>query len=89
MKQIPIESFNLQMLNVGLAHHNGDWNWKEVSSPFTRIFYVTEGEAQLHLPEETVGLRPGYMYIIPPYTKHSYQCEGPFTHYYRHVYEGC
>lgn len=88
MKQIPIESFNLQMLNVGLAHHNGDWNWKEVSSPFTRIFYVTEGEAQLHLPEETVRLRPGYMYIIPPYTKHSYQCEGPFTHYYLHVYEG-
>ena len=46
MIQIPIESFNLQMLNVGLAHHNGDWNWKDVNSPFTRIFYVTEGDGQ-------------------------------------------
>ena len=86
--QIPIESFNLQMLNVGLAHHDGDWNWKDVNSPFTRIFYVTEGEARLHLPQQTVALRPGYLYIIPPYTMHSYECEGLFVHYYLHVYEG-
>ena len=59
MIQIPIESFNLQMLNVGLAHHNGDWNWKDVNSPFTRIFYVTEGEAWVKLPYKTVHLRPG------------------------------
>ena len=42
MMHFPIESFNFQMLNVGLAHHNGDWNWKNVSSPFTRIYYVKE-----------------------------------------------
>ena len=49
--QIPIESFNLQMLNVGLAHHDGDWNWKKVISPFSRIYYVKEGRAVLHLPQ--------------------------------------
>ena len=59
---LPIESFNFQMLNVGLAHHNGDWNWKHVSSPFTRIYYVKEGEAQIHLPKQVVRLReePSY-----------------------------
>jgi AraC-like DNA-binding protein/quercetin dioxygenase-like cupin family protein len=88
MMQIPIESFNLQMLNVGLAHHNGDWNWKNVSSPFTRIYYVKEGEALLHLPQQVVRLRPGYLYIVPAYTLHSYECEGLFVHYYLHVYEG-
>ena len=56
--QIPIESFNLQMLNVGLAHHDGDWNWKDVISPFSRIYYVKEGRAVLHLPKQTVNLRP-------------------------------
>ena len=86
--QIPIESLNLLMLNVGLAQHNGDWNWKNVSSPFTRIYYVSEGEALLHLSEQTVTLRPGRLYIIPAYTLHSYECTGPFTHYYLHVYEG-
>ena len=88
MVQIPIESMNLMLLNVGLAQHNADWNWKDVSSPFTRIYYVIEGEAQLHLPEHDITLRPGYMYIIPAYTVHSYECHGKFVHYYLHIYEG-
>ena len=86
--QIPIESINLLMLNVGKAYHNGDWNWKNINSPFTRVFYVTEGEAMLHLADQTVTLRPGHLYVIPAYTTHSYECTGLFTHYYLHVYEG-
>ena len=86
--QIPIESLNLLMLNVGLAQHNGDWNWKNVSSPFTRIYYVTKGQAWLHLPAGVVELKPQHLYIIPAYTLHSYECDGEFEHYYLHVYEG-
>ena len=97
--QLPIESLNLQMLNVGLAHHNGDWNWQRVSSPFTRIYYVTKGEARLHISHpahewgkeagtESIVLRPGLLYMIPAHTLHSYECEGEFEHYYLHVYEG-
>lgn len=86
--QIPIESLNLLMLNVGLARHNADWNWKMVSSPFTRIFYVTEGSARIHLSSGTISLRPGYLYLIPAYTVHSYECDHLFTLYYLHVYEG-
>ena len=88
MLQIPIESLNLQMLNVGLARHEGDWNWQNVESPFTRIFFVKEGEAKLCLPQGTITLRPAHLYIIPAYTKHSYVCDGHFVHYYLHVYEG-
>jgi AraC-like DNA-binding protein len=71
-----------------MSRHHGDWNWKNVSSPFTRIYCVTEGEALLHLPGRTVTLRPGHLYMIPAYTPHSYECTGLFTHYYLHVYEG-
>ena len=76
------------MLNVGIARLNGNWNWKNVSSPFTRIYYVIEGEATLYLPQRSVRLRPGYLYMVPAYTLHSYGCDGLFTHYYLHVYEG-
>lgn len=85
---IPVESFNLQLLNVGLAHHDGDWNWTNVKSPFTRVYYVVEGHAKLHFKDNTVGLRPEFMYIIPAYTMHSCECDGRFVHYYLHVYEG-
>ena len=88
MMQFPIESLNLQMLNVGLAHHDGDWNWQGVSSTFTRIYHVTQGEAWLHLPERKVRLHPNHLYMIPAHTVHSYECKGVFVHYYLHVYEG-
>ena len=86
--QFPIESLNLQMLNVGYARHDGDWNWQQVSSPFTRIYFVTEGEARLHLTDGVVVLRPRHLYVIPAYTRHSYECQGVFGHYYLHLYEG-
>lgn len=86
--QIPIESLNLMMLNVGLAHHDGDWNWQNVSSPFTRIYYVVEGGAVLHIGGKAVTLRPGRLYFVPAYASHSYHCSGLFVHYYLHVYEG-
>lgn len=88
MIQIPIESMNLMLLNVGRAQHNADWNFQNVSSPFIRIFYIVEGEALLHLPEKEVKLKPHHLYIIPAYTVHSYECHGWFVHYYLHVYEG-
>ena len=88
MMQIPLESLNLQMLNVGLACHDGDWNWQNVESPFTRIFPVKEGGAKLCLPHGVITLRPAHLYIVPAYTKHSYVCDGRFDHYYLHVYEG-
>ncbi len=86
--KIPIESMNFQLLNVGLAHLDGNWNWQGVSSPFTRIYLVTEGKAWLVLKDRSVPLRPGHLYIIPAHTMHSYRCEGRFSHYYMHFYEG-
>lgn len=88
MIQIPIESMNLMLLNVGRAQHHADWNFQNVSSPFIRIFYIVEGEALLHLPKVDVRLKTHYLYIIPAYTVHSYECHGRFVHYYLHVYEG-
>lgn len=82
-----IDTFHPLTLNVGMAVHNANWNWKNVSSPFIRIYYVTEGTAKIIFLSETYQLRPGYMYMIPAYVFHSYQCTGHFVHYYIHIYE--
>ena len=85
---LPIESLNLLMLNVGYSEHDSDWNWKEVCSPFIRIFYIKKGEANIDLPSGNIKLKEGYMYIIPPFIKHTCSCHGLFNLYYLHVYEG-
>lgn len=82
-----VEQLHLLTLNVGLARHYADWNWQNVNSPFARIFYVTEGAAELVMPEGIYPLRPGCMYFIPPFTTHSYRCDNHFVHYYLHIYE--
>lgn len=78
---------NLLMLNVGHAVHESDWNFKNISSPFTRIYYVTEGYATVTMGEQTYELSPGKMYIIPAFTRHSDACDRRFCHFYVHVYE--
>lgn len=83
----PIDKLHLLTLNVGLANHHGDWNWKNVRSPFARLYYVTEGTAQIEMPSGVYTLTPHHLYFIPAYTKHSYICDSTFSHYYIHIYE--
>ena len=77
----------LILLNAGIARLNADWNWKNVRSPFARIYYVVEGRAQLLLPDRKLELTPGKLYLIPPFTTHHDVCNGRFVHYYLHFYE--
>ena len=75
------------MLNVGHAVHEADWNFKNITSPFTRIYYVTEGTATVTIGARSHPLSPGNMYIIPAFTRHSDACDSRFCHYYVHIYE--
>ncbi len=82
-----IGNINPLVLNIGVGRQECDWNWKNVQSPFTRIYYVTEGTAQIVLPDGTHTLKPNHLYMIPAFTCHSYICQSLFVHYYLHIYE--
>ena len=82
-----VDKLHPLVLNVGLAVHNADWNWKNVNSPFTRLYYITEGTAQIQLSGGIQILKPNYLYFIPAFTIHSYICNSYFCHYYLHIYD--
>ena len=82
-----LNELHLLILNVGLATHNKDWNWEDVSSPFTRLYLVTEGHARLKINSRLVDLTPGHLYLIPSFVRHSDICDSLFAHYYLHIYE--
>jgi AraC-like DNA-binding protein len=84
---LQVEQMHPLVLNVGLAIHNADWNWKNVNSPFTRLYYITEGTAQIELPDGIHTLYPHHMYFIPSFTVHTNICNSHFEHYYLHIYE--
>lgn len=75
------------LLNIGYEALNADWNWKNVCSPYARIYLVTSGMAYTRIGTCIHKLTPGHLYIIPPFTRHDDICEGPFSLYYIHFYE--
>lgn len=77
----------LFLLNVGSAVHDGNWNWPGITSPFFRIYLVEAGSAKLGLLGKEYTLRPGHLYLVPPFALHSDNCDGHFEHSYLHVYE--
>lgn len=81
-------SVNPLLLNWGFARLTaGEWEYKNVTSPYARIYCVTEGEATVRMGEKVLHLVPGHLYIIPPYCTHSCHCDRVFSHYYLHFYE--
>lgn len=77
----------LILLNAGSAVHDGNWNWPGISSPFFRIYLVGAGSARLVIMGKEQTLRPGYLYIVPPFALHSDTCDAHFEHCYLHIYE--
>jgi len=75
------------LLNAGYAHHNADWNWKNICSPFARIHYVANGTAKIVRDDGEYVIKSKHLYLTPPYTKHSYECDGVLELYYIHIYE--
>lgn len=82
-----IDQLHPLVLNIGLAVHNANWNWQNVRSPFYRLYYILNGEAQIRLPDGILELRPDHLYFIPAFVPHSYICHAHFEHFYIHIYE--
>lgn len=82
-----LELLKIIVLNVGYARTMHHWGEKDLSSPFARLYYIKEGEAWLHLPDRDIAVKPGYMYLVPTFVPHSYECNPGFAFYYMFIYE--
>ena len=50
------------------------WDYRDVASPFTRLFYVLSGRAVVSHERASVELLPGYLVLVPPFLPVTYQC---------------
>jgi len=75
------------LLSAGYVQVGPEWNYRDVCSPFMRLYYITEGEGHIIFPDHTVVMTPGNLYIVPPYTRHSNYCPERMCQYYLHIYE--
>lgn len=83
-----LRSLQVRLLNIGYAKLGTDWDFDNVFSPFTRIYYITKGNAKVYHNHREFQLKQGYLYLIPSYTYSRYKCEAYHEQYYISCFEG-
>lgn len=79
-------SFDLKekLLNAAKSELDPRWNYYDLTSPFSRIYLITSGEAYIFPNNQKIRLEPGFLYLIPAYIPCSYNCPESFVQYYLH-----
>lgn len=85
LRRILKHSFSL--LNVDHVQLGARWNYKDVMSPYFRLYYIDEGEGCITGAKSTCKLEPGYMYLVPSYTLCSLSCSSYLSQYFIHFFE--
>lgn len=75
-------SYSLSMIYTGFKRVENWWNYKNVISPFYRLYYIEKGNGKVYINNMIYELTPGTLFLIPKFTFHSYQCDDYMDHYY-------
>lgn len=75
------------MLHVDHVTLDNRWNFKEIISPYYRIYYIDEGEGWLWNNKSKVYLEPGFLYIIPSFTPCNLKCDNHLSQYFVQFFE--
>lgn len=68
-------SFPLRILNIEKSCLNHLWNYKDVCSPFFRMYYILNGKGFIIHNNTKYSLLPNRLYLVPNFTNCSYLCE--------------
>lgn len=85
----PLDNIQLTLLHAGKADLDRRWDHDNVISPFSRLYLVTEGHANVYHHDTDFELTAGNLYLIPSYTYSRYWCEHQHTQYYLGFLEEC
>lgn len=82
-----ISKFTFSLLNADFVKLNKNWNYRNIISPFYRMYLIDDGEGKLYTPDDSLRLEKGYLYLIPSFTMCNYICPGYLHQYYLHFTE--
>ena len=63
-----ILTHNFSLLNVDAVKLDYKWNYKNIVSPYHRIYYIADGAGEISHFEKKLNLERGYLYLIPSFT---------------------
>jgi AraC-like DNA-binding protein len=85
MRRLLRHSFIL--LNVDYVSLDNKWNYKNVISPYYRMYYIDGGEGSVSAGKRSCLLEPGFLYLIPSFTICNLHCPSWLSQYFIHFFE--
>ncbi|WP_114791449.1 AraC family transcriptional regulator [Niabella yanshanensis] len=79
--------YSFSLLHVDHVRLNTQWNYKNVISPYYRIYYIDEGVGLIQTHHGAVELLPGHLYMIPSYTLCNLECKDQLSQYFIQFFE--
>jgi AraC-like DNA-binding protein len=79
-----IDNVDITVLNAEFYSVGKEWDYRDVSNTYSRIYYLTEGSGTIEHHGQVYKMLPNHIYLIPCYsTVNMFSAQG-FTHYYIH-----
>jgi AraC-like DNA-binding protein len=79
-----LKALDMRILAVQRTEAGRWWNFRRVTSPFSRLWLILKGRATVRHHHQTFNLFPGQLHLVPPFTVHDCSCPRRFDHYYLH-----
>jgi AraC-like DNA-binding protein len=84
LNQELLTGLDLKVLAIQRTVAGRWWNFRNVISPFSRLWLVMAGNAVVRHHGREFKLRPGHLHLVPPFTQHDCSCARRFDHYHLH-----
>ncbi|UBM59193.1 AraC family transcriptional regulator [Marinilongibacter aquaticus] len=78
---------SFSLLNVDNVSLDKRWNFKNVVSPYHRIYLICKGEGEISNTEKSIKLEAGHLYFIPAYTLCNLYCSYSLDQYFVQFFE--
>lgn len=75
----------IEIIESGHAYLDDTWRYQNACAPFSRLYFVKDGEGILEIGEKQVVLEPGHAYLIPAGLQYDYRCESYMEKWYFHI----
>jgi AraC family transcriptional regulator len=81
------QKYTFSLLNVDHVELGTNWNYKNVISPYYRIYYIDSGVGEISDISGELTLEAGYMYIIPSFTLCNLKCDSYLSQFFIQFFE--
>ena len=77
-------NIRFELNNIAYLRFSSDSEYRDIVSPYSRMYLITEGNGHVVIGNQTVQLEAGYLYLIPSFVHCNYVFNKDLAHHYIH-----